>query len=216
MKPSKARAPRAHTPPGRALADAPEIEIRSRAALRDWLTAHHTQPTGVWIVTFKKSEGSLHTPYPDIVQECLAFGWIDSLPRKKDDRRTMLWIAPRKPGSNWSRVNKGHVATLEAAGLLTAAGHAAIARARADGTWDALDSVEDGLVPPDLAAAFAAHPGTESVWVSWPRSVRRGALEILLNARRPETRAARVAAIIDSATTGTRPFQWRGQVGRLE
>jgi uncharacterized protein YdeI (YjbR/CyaY-like superfamily) len=189
--------------------DTPEIEVPSRAVLRDWLAANHTRKSGVWLVTYKKSEGALHTPYPDVVQECLAFGWIDSLPRKKDDRRSMLYIAPRKPGANWSRVNKGHVAVLEAAGLMTDAGRAAVARAKTDGTWGALDAVEDGEIPADLAAAFATNPGTEAIWHGWPRSVRRGALEILLNAKRPETRAARIAGIIDSAMAGTRPFQWR-------
>jgi uncharacterized protein YdeI (YjbR/CyaY-like superfamily) len=192
---------------------APEVEITSRQALRDWLTAHHGQKTGVWLVTYKKAAGARHVPYPDIVQECLAFGWIDSLPRKKDDLRSMLRIAPRKPGSNWSRVNKGHVAALEAAGLMTPAGQAVIARAKADGTWNGLDGVEDGEIPNELAAAFATHPGTQDIWDSWPNSVRRGALEILLNAKRPETRAAKVAAIIDSARSGTRPFQWRPKAG---
>ena len=188
-----------------------EIEIPSRAALRDWLAAHHGRKTGLWLVTYKKAAGDLHLPYPQIVQECLAWGWIDSLPRRKDDLRSMLWIAPRKPGSNWSRVNKAHIATLEAEGLLTPAGRAAVDRARAEGTWDALDAVEDGVIPPDLAAAFDAAPGTRAIWDGWPRSVRRGALEILLNARRPATRAARIAAILDAAARGERPFQWAGR-----
>jgi uncharacterized protein YdeI (YjbR/CyaY-like superfamily) len=188
-----------------------ELEVTSRAELRDWLALHHLRPTGLWLVTWKKVAGARHLPYAEVVPECLAWGWIDSLPRKKDDLRSMLWIAPRKPGSNWSRVNKAHVATLEAQGLLTPAGRAAVNRAKADGTWDALDAVEDGVIPPDLAAAFAAAPGTAAVWDSWPRSVRRGALEILLNAKRPETRAAKVATIIDCAGRGERPFQWSGR-----
>ncbi len=188
-----------------------EIEVTSRAALRDWLAAHHGRTKGIWLVTYKKSAGDRHLPYPDVVQECLAWGWVDSLPRKKDDLRSMLWIAPRKPGSNWSRVNKAHIATLQAQGLLTPAGRAAVDRARSDGTWDALDGVEDGIIPPDLAAAFAAEPALRAVWDSWPRSVTRGALEILLNAKRPATRTAKVAAILDAARRGDRPFQWSGR-----
>lgn len=186
-----------------------EIEVTSRAALRDWLATNHGRSAGLWLVTFKKAAGDRYLPYEDIVQECLAWGWIDSLPRKKDDLRSMLWIAPRKPGSAWSRVNKAHVATLQAQGLMTPAGRAVVDRARADGTWDALDAVEDGVIPPDLAAAFEAAPGTRAIWDSWPRSVTRGALEILLNAKRPATRAARIAAILDAAARGERPFQWK-------
>jgi uncharacterized protein YdeI (YjbR/CyaY-like superfamily) len=64
-------------------------------------------------------------------------------------------------------------------------------------------------MPEDLARALTAVPGLMQVWDGWPRSLRRSALEQLLNARRPETRAARIALITDAAATGTRPFQWR-------
>ncbi len=188
-----------------------EIEVTSRTALRDWLSANHARTTGIWLVTWKKAAGDRHLSYENVVQECLAWGWIDSLPRKKDALRSMLWIAPRKPGSAWSRVNKAHVDTLIAQGLLAAPGRAAIERARADGSWTALDAVEDGVIPPDLAAAFDAAPGTRAVWESWPRSVTRGALEILQGAKRPQTRAARIATIIACARDGTRPFQWTGR-----
>ena len=118
----------------RPLADAPEVEVRSRAELRAWLAANHRQPAGVWLVTHKKSEGGRHLPYEEVVQECLAHGWVDSLARAKDERRSMLWISPRRKGSNWSRVNKAHVERLEAQGLMTPAGRAAVERAKADGT----------------------------------------------------------------------------------
>lgn len=192
---------------------APEIEVRSRAALRQWLEDHHTSPDGVWLVTFKAAERDLCVPYVAVVQECLCFGWVDSLPRRKDDARTMLWIAPRRPGSNWSRINKAHVASLQAAGLLTAAGQAVIDRAIADGTWTALDDVEDGVLPPDLLSAFEGAPGTRAVWDAYPPSVRRGVLEVLLNAKRAATRAAKIAVILGHAQRGERPFQWRKPQG---
>jgi uncharacterized protein YdeI (YjbR/CyaY-like superfamily) len=191
------------------LADAPEIEVTSRAALRDWLASNHDRPTGVWIVTYKKADPARHLPTTEIVDEALCWGWIDSLPRAKDAARTMLYLAPRKPGSGWSRVNKAKVARLEAAGRIALPGRAAIDRARADGSWAALDAVEDLILPEDLDRALATAPGLRQVWEGWPRSLRRGALEQLLNAKRPETRAARIAAITTAAATGTRPFQWR-------
>jgi uncharacterized protein YdeI (YjbR/CyaY-like superfamily) len=191
----------------RPLQDAPELEVRSRAELRAWLSANHDRSAGVWLVTHKKSEGSLYVSTEEIVLECLAHGWVDSLTRGKDDRRSMLWISPRRPGSNWSRVNKAYVERLDAEGLMTPAGRAAVERARLDGTWTALDGVEALEVPPDLAQALDGP--LRAVWDGWPRSVKRGALEILLNARRPETRAAKVATIRAAAEAGERPFQWR-------
>ena len=191
----------------RPLDDAEEVEVLSRAGLRAWLSANHARPAGVWLVTHKKAQGAAHVTYEEIVLECFAHGWIDSLGRAKDDRRTMLYVAPRKPGSNWSRPNKERVARLEAEGLLTPAGRATIERAKADGTWTALDGVEALEVPPDLAHALAAAQALP-VWDAYPRSVKRGALELLLNARRPATRAAKVAAIVEAAAKGERPFQW--------
>lgn len=194
----------------RVLEGAEEVEVADRRALRDWLAAHRGRARGVWLVTGKRASGA-YVPYEEIVRECLAWGWVDSLTRAKDETRSMLWISPRKPGSNWSRVNKAHVAALEAEGAMQAPGRAAVERAKADGTWTALDAVEDGVVPEDLAAALGDLRG---VWDGWPRSVRRGALEVLLNARRPETRAAKVAAIVRAARDGERPFQWRGRAAR--
>ncbi len=193
----------------RPLEDAERIEVASLTDLRDWLDRHHGRETGVWLVTWKKADALRHVATADVVDELMCFGWVDSLPRRLDDARSMLWISPRKPGSNWSRVNRDKVARLEAAGRMAASGCRAVSRARADGTWTALDDVENLVVPPDLAAALSGTPDLRAVWDGWPRSVRRGALEIVLDAKRPQTRAARIATIVDSATAGERPFQWR-------
>ncbi|EYD76131.1 hypothetical protein Rumeso_02320 [Rubellimicrobium mesophilum DSM 19309] len=191
----------------RPLDDAEEVEVLSRAGLRAWLSANHARPAGIWLVTHKKSEGERYVSGEEVVMECLAHGWVDSLTRGKDERRSMLWISPRKPGSNWSRFNKSLVERLESEGLMTPMGRAVIDRAKADGTWTALDAVEALEVPPDLASALGG-AGARAAWDAYPRSVKRGVLELLLNARRPETRAAKVAAIVEAASKGERPFQW--------
>ena len=78
-----------------------------------------------------------------------------------------------------------------------------------DGTWTALDDVENLIIPGDLQAAFDSTPGAATNWHAFPRSVKRGALEILLNAKKPETRAAKVATIVTDSAAGRRPLQWR-------
>ncbi|WP_019955417.1 YdeI/OmpD-associated family protein [Yoonia vestfoldensis] len=196
------------------LLDAPQVEITSLADLRGWLQANHTGPSGVWLVLFKKSVPASHVPLTDVVDACLCFGWVDSLPRAKDDARSMLYISPRKTGSHWSRVNKDKVARLIAAGLMTEAGQAVIDRAKADGTWTALDDVENLIIPDDLQAAFDAAPGTERTWHGFPRPVKRGALEILLNAKKPDTRRAKIDRIVDDCAAGVRPFQWTAKPRR--
>jgi uncharacterized protein YdeI (YjbR/CyaY-like superfamily) len=123
--------------------------------------------------------------------------------------RTMLWFAPRKPGSGWSRPNKARIERLTAAGLIAPAGQALIDAAIADGSWTLLDAVEDLVVPDDLAAAFAARPGSRDTFESFPRSVKRGDLEWIAQAKRPETRAKRVNELADLAAAGHRRAAWQ-------
>ncbi|MFC0634485.1 YdeI/OmpD-associated family protein [Brevundimonas balnearis] len=193
----------------RALDQFERIEITTRAEWRDWLAANHAQSDSIWVVTYRKGASQPRVPYDDLVEEALAFGWIDSLPRRLDDERTMLLMSPRKPGSNWSAVNKARVEKMTAAGLMHPAGQAKVDQARADGSWSALDAVERLEVPDDLKAAFDARPGAAEAWEGFPRSVRRGVLEWILNARTAPTRAKRIAETADKAARGERANQWR-------
>ncbi|MGD1888422.1 MAG: YdeI family protein [Cohaesibacteraceae bacterium] len=79
--------------------DLEQVEVKSRAALRAWLTANHHQTESIWLVTYKKAVPDWYVDYDTIVEECLCFGWVDSLTRAEDERRSMLLLAPRKTGS---------------------------------------------------------------------------------------------------------------------
>ncbi len=193
----------------RPLTDKPQIVFATVAALRDWLAANHATSDGIWAVTYKKAVPEKYISTGEIIDACLSFGWVDSLVRGRDAQTSMLYLCPRKPGSNWSRVNKDKVARLIADGLMMPAGIAVIDRAKADGTWTALDDVENLVIPDDLQTAFDAAPGAEANWHAFPRSVKRGALEILLNAKRAETRARKIAEIVADSAANRRPFQWR-------
>lgn len=171
------------------------VEILSRPALREWLQAHHLQPAGVWLVTWKKRHADRHVPWDDVVVECLCFGWIDGRARALDADRSQILIGPRRAGSAWSRRNKEHVARLEAAGLLAPAGLAVIARAKADGSWTFLDDVEDLVRPPDLDLALAG-ADLLAAWEAVPRSLRRAGLDQLKRTRGPAARERRIAACL--------------------
>ncbi|MEM9709650.1 MAG: YdeI/OmpD-associated family protein [Pseudomonadota bacterium] len=189
------------------LTDREEVEVLSRDALRTWLAAHHGRAEGVWLVHHKKASPH-YIPMGEIVEECLAFGWVDSLVRGKDEMRSMHWIAPRKPGSNWSRVNKDAIARLDAARLLAPPGRAAVQAAKADGSWTRLDAVERLDVPEDLALALN-RVGGRAAWDGFSRSARRGILEWILNAKREDTRAKRIAETAEMAKAGLPANQWR-------
>lgn len=192
------------------MASAPQqVHPETRAAWRRWLLKHHSQAEGVWLVNWKKSSGRTPLAYDDIVEEALAFGWVDSKTQALDAERSMLWLAPRRPGSLWSGPNKQRVERLLAAGQMAPAGQAKVDAAKADGTWNALDAVEALEVPPDLAAAFGAHPGSRGHWEGFPRSVKRGVLEWIVQAKRPETRARRIEETAALAARGERANQWK-------
>ncbi len=190
----------------RAADEAPRVEVRSRADLRAFLAAHHAAGITHWLVTFRKPSPD-HLPYPEIVEELLCWGWIDSLPRALDDVRTMLMIAPRKAGSAWSAINKANAERAIASGAMTPAGLAKVEVAKASGMWSFLDDVERLEVPKDLGVAFTTEG--RKVWDGFPKSIRRGALEWLKNAKGADTRASRVAEIAGSATEGLRPKPFR-------
>jgi uncharacterized protein YdeI (YjbR/CyaY-like superfamily) len=182
----------------------------SRAAWRAWLKKHHTRNDGVWFISFKKSANQPTVSYDEAVEEALCFGWVDSKPRKLDEQRSMLWFAPRKAGSGWSAPNKVRVAKMTEAGLMAPAGLAKVQAAKANGSWLALDAVEALHVPPDLAKALAQHSFAAKNFDAFPRSAKRGILEWIGNAKRAETRAARIAQTAELAQRNERANQWPG------
>jgi uncharacterized protein YdeI (YjbR/CyaY-like superfamily) len=144
----------------------------------------------------------------DVNEESLCFGWIDSKPGKVDDRRSALMCTPRKPGSGWSKVNKDRLERLLAAGLVDAAGLAAIDAAKRDGSWSKLDQIDALVVPDDLAAALAALPPAAANFVAFPPSARRGILEWISTAKTDATRAKRITETASLAQENRRALQW--------
>jgi uncharacterized protein YdeI (YjbR/CyaY-like superfamily) len=179
----------------------------SRAEWRAWLAEHHDRSDQVWLVLWRHGSGRAGLTYEEAVLEALCFGWIDGKSAGLDDQRTMLRFSPRKRGSGWARSNKLRVERLLAEGLMTEAGLALVEEAKRDGSWTKLDAVEDLVVPDDLAAALAAHPGARETWDGFSRSVRRAALARIVEAKRPETRAKRVAETARLTARGERPGQ---------
>lgn len=161
--------------------------------LRQWLVQNHRQAASVWLISFKKHTGETYVSYDEIVDQLICFGWIDSLPRKLDADRSMVLISPRKDGSAWSAVNKRRVARMVEVGDMHAAGREKIEQAKQDGSWAFLDDVEALIQPPDLGDAFDQFPGSRKNFEAFPRSAKRGILEWIKLAKRPETRVKRIA-----------------------
>ncbi len=185
------------------------VEVTTLAQWRAWLQLNHTQRASVWLVTYKKGGSHPCVSYDEVVSEALCWGWIDSLPRKLDDERTMLRFSPRSKNTGWSALNKQRVARMVAAQRMQPQGMVKIDAAIADGSWQRLDRVEALEIPADLATALASHTGAAAQFVAFPRSVQRGILEWILAAKRPETRAKRILETATLANQGKRANQWR-------
>jgi len=181
----------------------------TRAEWRAWLEQHHTRTEGIWLITYKKASGKPRIEYGEAVEEALCFGWIDSKGRALDEERGMLWFAPRKPRTGWSRPNKERIERLTAAGQIAPAGLAKIEAARQDGSWGALDAVEALEIPPDLAAALAQYPAAQQHFEAFPRSAKRSILEWIAGAKTAATRARRVEETARLAQENRRANQWR-------
>ncbi|HUQ42819.1 MAG TPA: YdeI/OmpD-associated family protein [Candidatus Limnocylindria bacterium] len=171
--------------------DAPLVHAEDRASWRTWLEANHATAAGAWLVSWRRGEGP-RVEYEEAVEEALCFGWIDSQGSNIDERRSKQYYAPRKSNSGWAATNKARIERLSAAGLMAPAGLTAIERAKANGSWTLLDAVEAGIVPEDLAHALAEHSPATANFEAFPKSARRALLAWIAQAKRPETRAARI------------------------
>lgn len=180
----------------------------TRAEWREWLASHHKQEAGVWMISYKKHTGKPKVEYDEAVEEALCFGWVDSKPGKLDDDRTMLWFAPRKPKSAWAKTNKTRVKKLIEAGLMHSSGLEKIEIAKKNGSWTKLDDVEKLIIPDDLNIALKANPPANNNFEAFPKSVKRGILEWIIQAKKPDTRKNRIEQTATLAAQNKRANQW--------
>lgn len=180
------------------------VQAATRAAWRAWLAEHHASSPGVWLIIHKKNSPEPGISYEDAVEEALCFGWIDSKTTTLDATRFKQIFTPRKPKSIWARSNKERVARLIEQGLMMPAGLAAIEIAKANGAWTAYDAIDELAVPEDLAVSLAANPAAEQHWNGFSSSVKKGILYFIASARRPETRARRIARTVELASQNIR------------
>ncbi|MDP2291051.1 MAG: YdeI/OmpD-associated family protein [Actinomycetota bacterium] len=181
----------------------PIYHAESRAQWRAWLEANHTG-SGVWLCSWRASTGRPTCPYPEVVEQAICFGWIDSTVNILDDERGMQLLTPRRPRSQWTRLNRRRAAEMEATGQMTDAGRRVIEAAKANGWWTISDPVEDLVEPAELAAALDASPAARAAWNTFPPSARKQMLWWVVSAAKDHTRSKRIATIVAKAENGER------------
>ena len=184
--------------------DYPIYHAESRGQWRAWLEANHDSERGVWLCSWKSSVDRPACAYADAVEEAICFGWIDSTVNILDEQRAIQMYTPRKARGTWTRLNRERVQRMEEAGLMTDAGRAAVEVAKGNGYWTILDPVEDLIEPDELAAALDSVPEARRHWDDFPPSARKAMLWWVVGAVKDETKAGRIATIVDKAARGER------------
>lgn len=173
---------------------------KDRKTWRLWLEKNHLSEKSIWLIIYKKESLTPSVYYPEAVDEALCFGWIDSKPNKRDKNSYYQFFSKRNPKSNWSKINKEKVSKLIEQGLLHTSGLEMITIAKENGTWSALDKVEQLNLPDDLLTLFLKNKTAHEHWEKFPRSSKRGILEWINNAKKADTRQKRIEETVRLAT----------------
>jgi uncharacterized protein YdeI (YjbR/CyaY-like superfamily) len=180
--------------------------FETAADFEAWLEAHGRQADEVLVRMAKKHTGVASLDWASAVDVALCFGWIDGQARRIDDDWFIQRFTPRRPTSTWSKVNRQKVEALIAGGRMRPAGLAEVERAKADGRWEAAyDGMATASVPEDLAAALAA-AGLEDAFAALSSRNRYAILHRVQTAKKPETRARRIAKYVDMLAAGETPY----------
>ncbi|WP_010215270.1 YdeI/OmpD-associated family protein [Sphingomonas sp. PAMC 26621] len=178
-----------------------QVEVASLNELRLWLAANHERDEGVWLVRFKKNVAAKFINRLDVLDELLCYGWVDGIARKLEDARTMQLIFPRKQHA-WAQSYKDRAARLELEGRIKEPGRAAIKRSQQLGQWNSYAPVDALLVPDDLRSALRADRGAEAFFDATAPSYRRNVLRWISQAKKPYTRARRIATTAERSGRG--------------
>ena len=177
--------------------DLPLVQPKSRTAWRAWLHKNHASSSGIWLVYAKKHTGIPSLTYADAVEEALCYGWIDSLVHPIDDSLYRQIFTPRKEKSAWSALNKKRVERLIADGLMTSAGMKLIDAAKTNGGWNTHAATDAMTMPPELKKALNGNAAAKKNWPTYTESQRKGFLRMVTDAKTDETRAKRVARVLE-------------------
>lgn len=181
----------------------PILAFATPAAFRRWLQANHAAHPGLWLQIAKKDSGLTSVTYAEALDEALCHGWIDGQKQAHDAKTFLQKFTRRGPRSTWSQINVGHIARLSQAGRMHPAGEAAVAAAQADGRWaQAYASSRTAEMPADLLALLAKHTRARAFFATLNAANRYAIFFRLATAKKPETRARRLAQIFTMLKRG--------------
>jgi uncharacterized protein YdeI (YjbR/CyaY-like superfamily) len=179
------------------------LAFDSDADWEAWLEQHHATSDGLWVKIAKKGSGIPSVAYPEVLDTAICFGWIDGRRNALDDRYFLQRFTPRRSRSRWSKINRDKAEALIKAGRMRAAGLAEVERAKADGRWDAAYAGQSAMtMPDDLQRELDARPAAAAFFAQLSSQNRYAILYRLHDAKRPETRARRLAKFVAMLEAG--------------
>ncbi|HJS00232.1 MAG TPA: YdeI/OmpD-associated family protein [Flavobacterium sp.] len=179
------------------MSDKPTLYFKNASEWRAWLHENHSTHKAVYLIFYKVSHEAESMRWEEAVKVAICYGWIDSTVKKLDEDRRQQLFTPRKDKSVWSKINKAYIEELTASNLMHESGLKKIETAKKNGSWESLDGVENLEIPNDLQIAFDKNSVAFSNYQNFSKSYRKSYLYWLNQAKRPETRLARITQIID-------------------
>lgn len=189
------------------MTDLPIVAFRSAHEWRVWLKGRHASSPGVWLKIAKMGLGLKSVTYDQALDVALCFGWIDGQKAGFDERYWLQRFSPRRSRSKWSRVNRERAVRLTERGEMHAAGLREVARAKADGRWEAAYAGQGtATVPEDLQRALEENPKAQAFFLALDRLNRYAILYRIGDAKRPETRAKRIERFVQMLARNERIY----------
>jgi uncharacterized protein YdeI (YjbR/CyaY-like superfamily) len=183
--------------------DLPTHQIASKAKWRAWLEKHDDASKGVWLKIAKKGAPARTVTHAEALEEALCFGWIDGQRDRFDEHFFLQRFTPRGPRSKWSEINREKAKQLIADGRMRPRGLAEVERAQQDGRWDAAYEPQSrATVPADFQRALDANPPAKEFFETLRGVSRYAFLYRISDAKRPETRAKRIAKFVELLAAG--------------
>ncbi|MBD0832335.1 YdeI/OmpD-associated family protein [Aestuariibaculum sediminum] len=174
----------------------PELYFKTDNAWRAWLHNNYDSAKGVYLIFYKIDHEQKSMRWEDAVKVALCYGWIDSTVKSLGNGKRRQYFTPRKPKSVWSALNKSYIKELITRGLMHDNGLKAIEIAKKNGSWNALDDVEKGIIPNDLQREFDNNQNALNNYLNFAPSYRKNYLYWLNQAKREATRKKRITEII--------------------
>jgi uncharacterized protein YdeI (YjbR/CyaY-like superfamily) len=181
----------------------PIIAFAAQRDWEEWLAQSHESAKGLWLKLAKKGSGVESVTYQEALDVALCYGWIDGQKASYDERFWLQRFTPRGPRGKWSRINRDRATELAREGKLKPAGRAQVERAKADGRWKAAYSSQSrATVPADLRRELDRNPAAKAFFATLDGANRYAILYRLENAKKPETRARRLAQFVAMLNEG--------------